>query len=97
MNWNKIDKLEAEAREALKRDDRELFDAAAHAYAVEYGCQGEGEIKDFIKFAFFKQSPAEREAAMQWWRDRDLTLSYEDYAEERRMREEAIAAFNEDC
>ena len=96
MNWNKIDRLDKEAREALKRDDRELFDAAAHAYAVEFGCQGEGEIKDFIRFSFFKQTPEERAAAEQWWRDRDLTLSYEDYYEERRMRQEACQAFAED-
>lgn len=95
MDWVKIDKLADEARAALKRGDRELFDAAAHAYAVEFGCQGEGEIKDFIKSSFFRQTPEEREAAMQWWRDYDMRLSYEDFYEERRAREEMRAACRE--
>ena len=96
IDWDLHDRLRAAAEKAYAAGDTETFNEKARACAINIGCEGEERIADFIKFAFIPQTPEERAAAEQWWRDYDMRLSYEDYYEERRMREEAAAAFAED-
>ena len=93
INWEKVERLEKAAEQAKAAGDEQGFKEYSAGWAIEMGARSDDRIAELVDWKFTPQTPEERAAAIKWWRDREMTLSYAEFYEERYYDRLAAQAF----